>query len=164
MVRARELESLRKAAGWIREARAGGKQVARSLMGHLAPIEAQMYGDAKLFAHTMLLTGDKGLEWVKENLRPGDVCLFLAYRDDDAMTAAANAQGARTIALTSAPPGIEQSRNSRHLHINQYWPINDGVLEMAGYDVKACPLSCIVSLTCYHVIVGEVMAPSGPTG
>jgi hypothetical protein len=147
----------------LREATAGGKQAVRSLMGHLAPMEANMYGDAKLFAHTTLLTGDKGVAWVKEHARPGDVCLFLAYRDEDTITAAANALGVRTIALTSAPPGLEQSRNARHLHINQYWPLNDAVLEIAGYDVKACPLSCIVSLTCYHIIVGEAIAPSAPT-
>ncbi len=160
MVRARELGSLRQAAAWVREAHAAGRQVVRSLTGHLPPIEAGHYGDAKLFAKTQQLAGEKGVAWVKETVRNGDVILFVAYRDDDAVTAAANALGARTIALTSVAAGLDQSRSARHLHINQYWPVNDAVLELPGYDVKACPLSLIVTWSCYQVIVGEAIAPS----
>ena len=162
MIRTRELTHLRRAAAWVREANAGGKQVIRSLTGHLPPIEAGHYGDAKLFAKTQQLAGEKGVAWVKENVHSGDVILFVAYRDEDAVTAAANALGARTIALTSVAAGIEQSRSARHLHINQHWPVNDAVLEMAGYDVKACPLSLIVTWSCYQVVVGEAISPSGP--
>ena len=82
-------------------------------------------------------------------------------RDDDAVAAAANAMGARTVALTSVPAGLEQYRSPRHLHLNQYWPVNDAVLELPGYDVKACPLSLIVTWSCYQAIVGEVVAPGG---
>jgi len=163
MVRTREISYLRKAAGWVREAGAGGKQVVRSLTGHLPPIEAGHYGDAKLFAKTQQLSSEKGgVAWVKENVRSGDVILFVAYRDEDAVTAAANALGARTIALTAVAAGIEQSRSARHLHINQHWPVNDGVLELEGYDVRACPLSLIVTWSCYQIVVGEALAPSSP--
>lgn len=162
MIRTRELSNLRKAAAWVREANAAGKQVVRSLTGHLPPIEAGHYGDAKLFAKTQQLAGEKGVAWVKENVRSGDVILFVAYRDEDTVTAAANALGARTVALTSVAAGIEQSRSARHLHVNQYWPVNDGVLELEGYDVRACPLSLIVTWSCYQVVVGEAIAPSAP--
>jgi len=162
MIRTRELSHLRRAAAWIREANTDGKQVMRSLTGHLPPIEAGHYGDAALFAKTQQLSGEKGVAWVKENVRSGDVILFVAYRDEDAVTAAAHALGARTIALTSVAAGIEQSRSARHLHINQHWPVNDGVLELEGYDVKACPLSLIVTWSCYQIVVGEAVAPSGP--
>jgi uncharacterized phosphosugar-binding protein len=162
MIRTRELSHLRRAAAWVREANAAGKQVMRSLTGHLPPIEAGHYGDAKLFAKTQQLAGEKGVAWVKENVRSGDVILFVAYRDEDAVTAAAHALGARTIALTSVAAGIDQSRSARHLHINQHWPVNDAVLEMEGYDVKACPLSLIVTWSCYQIVVGEAVAPSSP--
>jgi uncharacterized phosphosugar-binding protein len=162
MIRTRELSHLRQAAAWVREANAAGRQVTRSLIGHLPPIEAGHYGDAKLFAKTQQLAGEKGVAWVKENVRSGDVILFVAYRDDDAVTVAANALGARTIALTSVAPGIEQSRSARHLHVNQHWPVNDAVLELEGYDVKACPLSLIVTWSCYQIVVGEAVAPSRP--
>lgn len=159
-IRAGEMENLRRAAAWFREATAGRKQVVRSMMGHLPPIEAGMRGDVAFFTHTLLLTGEKGGAWIRENLREGDVALFLAYQNEDTLTAAANALGARTIALTSAAPGAEQARNPRHLYINPHWPITDGCLELPGYDVKACPLSTILNMTCYYAIVGEVVAPT----
>lgn len=161
MVRARELGAVRQAAAWIREAGGAGHQVIRSLVGHLPPLEAGLHGDARLFARTQTLAGEKGIAWVREHVRAGDVLLFVAYRDDDAVAAAANAMGARTVALTSVPAGLEQYRSPRHLHLNQYWPVNDAVLELPGYDVKACPLSLIVTWSCYQAIVGEAVAPGG---
>lgn len=163
-IRAGEMENLRRAAAWFREAIAARKHIARSLMGHLPPIEAGIRGDVNFFTHTSLLTIEKGGgAWIRENLGDGDVVLFLAYQNEDALTASANALGARTIALTSAAPGPEQARNPRHLYINPHWPITDGCLELPGYDVKACPLSTILNMTCYYAIVGEVMAPTKPS-
>lgn len=160
-LRAGEMENIRKAAGWLREANRGQKQIVRSLMGHLPPMEAGIRGDVKFFTKTNLLVGERGgVAWIRENLREGDVCLFMAYRDEDAMTSAANALGARTISLTSSGPGPEQARNPRHLYINQHWPLADGILELPGYDVKACPLSCIISMSCYYAIGGEMMTGS----
>lgn len=160
-IRGGEMENLRKATVWFREATAARKHIARSLMGHLPPIEAGIRGDVNFFTHTSLLTIEKGGgAWIRENLGDGDVALFLAYQNEDVLTASANALGARTIALTSAAPGPEQARNPRHLYINPHWPITDGVLELPGYDVKACPLSTILNMTCYYAIVGEVIAPA----
>jgi hypothetical protein len=157
-VRAGEMERLRKAAAWLREASAAHKQVVRGLMGHLPPAEAGIRGDVSLFTYTTRLTGEQGLKWVRENLHDGDLCLFLGYQmNEDAMTAAANALGARTISLTSTAPGAEQSKNPRHLYINPHWPVTDGCLELPGYDVKACPLSCILGMTCYYAIAGETL-------
>lgn len=159
-IRGGEMENLRKAAVWFREATAARNQIVRSMMGHLPPIEAGIRGDVNFFTHTALLTGEKGGAWIRENLHDGDLALFLSYQNEDALTASANALGARTIALTSASPGSEQARNPRHLYINPHWPIPDGCLELAGYDVKACPLSTILNMTCYYAIVGEVVAPT----
>jgi uncharacterized phosphosugar-binding protein len=75
------------------------------------------------------------------------------------MAAAANAMGARTIFMTSRRPGAQQAANPRHLAIDPHWPVTDGCLELSGYDVKACPLSCIMGLTCYYAICGETIKP-----
>ncbi|MGO8747567.1 MAG: hypothetical protein ACLQNE_16465 [Thermoguttaceae bacterium] len=50
-----------------------------------------------------------------------------------------------------------QSHDPMHVYVNPHWPRSDGCLELLGYDVKACPLSAIVGLTCYYAICGEAM-------
>jgi uncharacterized phosphosugar-binding protein len=159
-IRDQELERLSTAGKWLREATGDRKQLVRSLLGHLPPLEAGIRGDVGFFTHTILLQGEKGKEWIAQNLRAGDVTVFLAYRDDDEMTATANKLGARTISLTSTAPGAMQAKNPRHLYINQHWEVSDAVLELPGYDVKACPLSCIVGMACYYAMCGEAVDAS----
>ena len=44
-----------------------------------------------------------------------------------------------------------------HVYVDPHWPVSDGCLELSGYDVKACPLSAILGLTCYYAICGEAL-------
>jgi len=158
-IRQGEMENLRKAANRIQEALAAKHAIFRNLHGHLPPAEIGLPGDVKFFAGATRVTGEAGVKWSRENLHAGDVYLFLGYQEnEDAMAAAANAVGARTIFLTSKPSGPEQSKSPRHLYINPHWPTTDACLELPGYDVKACPLSCVLGLTCYYAICNEVVA------
>jgi len=100
---------------------------------------------------------ERGEKWIRENLREGDVYLFLGYQEnEDARAATINALGARTIFLTSATPSDQQAKNRRHLYVNPHWSRSDACLELSGYDVKACPLSGILGLTCYYAICNEM--------
>jgi len=159
-VRRDEAAKLRQAAAWLREAKAAGGGTARHLYGHLPPHEAGAPGDPSLFARTVSgPVGDKGVEWIGKNLRKGDAYLLVGYQQNqDAMASAANALGARTVFITSLGPGPEQAKSPRHLYINPHWPLTDGCLELPGYDVKACPLSGILGLACYHAICAEALA------
>ena len=158
-VRNEELEHIRQAAGWLREAIAAHRQIVRNLIGHLPPTEIGIRGDIPFFTGTARLTGEQGEKWVRENLHEGDVYLLLGYqKNEDAMAAASNALGVRTIFLTSTAPGAEQAKNPRHLYINPHWPLTDACLELSGYDVKACPLSGILGLTCYYAVCGEAVS------
>jgi hypothetical protein len=65
--------------------------------------------------------------------------------------------GVRTIFLTSRGPGAELAVSPRRLYINPHWPATDACLDLPGYDVKACPLSCIMNLTCYYAICAEAL-------
>jgi len=159
-VRREDVPSMRKAASWLAEARAAHAKIYRNFQGHLPPVEAGLPGDATFFTNVkpVRATDEEGVKWLRENLHSGDVYLFLGYqKNEDAMAAAANALGARTIFLTSAGPGPEQSKSPRHLYVNPHWPYTDACLELPGYDVKACPLSCILGLTCYYAMCGEVV-------
>ena len=155
-----EAPKIRQAAGWIREARAAGRKVVRHLYGHLPPTEAGLPGDPTFFTDTVTgPVGEQGAEWIRKNLRKGDVYLLVGYQQsEDAMAAAANALGARTIFITSLPPGPEQAKSPLHLYVNPHWPLTDACLDLPGYDVKACPLSGIMSLTCYYAICAEALA------
>lgn len=158
-VRKGEIEHIRKASGWIREAISGRRQIVRNLIGHLPPTEIGGPGDAPFFTGAAAAAGEKGEKWVRENLHEGDVYLLLGYqKNEDAMAAAANALGARTVFITSAGPGAEQAASPRHIYINPHWPLTDACLELPGYDVKACPLSGILGLTCYYALCAEVVS------
>jgi len=117
-------------------------------------------GDPGCFTHSPRLPlGDKAIAWMRQNLGKGDVHLLVGYQqNEDAMAAAANAPGARTVFITSLPPSREQAANPLHLYVNPHWPLTDACLELPGYDVKACPLSAICGLTCYYAIAAEAVA------
>lgn len=158
-IRRDELPKIRQAAGWLREAIAAQRQIVRNLMGHLPPVEAGIAGDVSFFTATTDSTGEPGAVWIRKNLHAGDVYVFVGYQqNEDAMAAAAKTVGARTVFMTSLAPGAEQAKNASHLYVNPHWPVTDGCLELSGYDVKACPLSCILGLSCYYAICGEAVA------
>jgi uncharacterized phosphosugar-binding protein len=157
-VRREEPGSVRQAAAWLRDAIAAHGRVVRCLQGHLPEVEARRSGEGRCFTKTVAPGNAQDDEWVRENLRAGDVYLFLGYQEnEDARAAALNASGARTIFITSAAPSAAQANNARHLYVNPHWPRSDACLELSGYDVKACPLSGILGLACYYAICGEMV-------
>ena len=129
----------------------------RTLQGHLPEVETDRGGEGHYFTKTVAFGNAQGEKWIRDNLREGDVYLLLGYQEnEDARAAAINALGARTIFITSAAPSAQQAKNPRHLYVNPHWPRSDACLELSGYDVKACPLSGILGLTCYYAICGEM--------
>lgn len=160
-VRKDEAAKMRTAADWLRKAKAGGRKVVRHLYGHLPPTEAGVPGDPPCFTDTAKNPpGDQAVAWMQKNLGRGDVYLFIGYQqNEDAMAAAANQLGVRTIFLTSLPPGGAQAESPLHLYVNPHWPVTDGCVELPGYDVKACPLSGILGMTVYYAICAEAIAP-----
>ena len=157
-VRQDEVAKIRTAARWLREASAAHREIVRNFMGHLPPLEAGLPGDVDFFSRLVRATGAEGVKWIRENLHEGDLYFFLGYQqNEDAMAAAANALGVRTVFLTSRGPGAELAVSPRRLYINPHWPATDACLDLPGYDVKACPLSCIMNLTCYYAICAEAV-------
>ncbi len=157
-IRKGEVEKIRQAAGWLCEASAAHRKIVRNFMGHLPPVEAGLPGDVGFFSRLVRATGAEGVTWIRENLHDGDLYFFLGYQqNEDAMAAAANALGVRTIFITSRGPGPAAAISPRHLYIDPHWPVTDACLNLSGYDVKACPLSCIMNMTCYYAICGEAL-------
>jgi hypothetical protein len=155
-VEAGEVAKIRRAGQWIRQAKATGHQVVRHLEGHLPLHEVGRPGDPDCFTGLSKADDEAAVKWVRENLHPGDVYLLLGYQqNEDALSSAANAAGARTIFLTSRGPGKEQSQSAGHLYIDPHWPLTDACLDLPGYDVKACPLSAILGLSAYYAICAE---------
>jgi uncharacterized phosphosugar-binding protein len=157
-VEAGEMEEIRRAGRWIREAKTAGRQVVRHFEGHLPPCEVGRPGDPDCFTGLSTADGEAAVKWVRANLHAGDVYLLLGYQqNEDALSLAANAAGARTIFLTSRGPGKEQSQNAGHLYVDPHWPLTDACLDLPGYDVKACPLSAILGLSIYYAISAEAV-------
>jgi uncharacterized phosphosugar-binding protein len=158
-IRDGQLAQLQRAAAWLREAQAAGRAIVRNMHGHLPPLEAGVAGDVDFFTATVRGLGAKGVDWIRGHLRPGDVYLLVGYQwNEDDMAAAAHQCGARTIFLTSTPPGPEQKNHPQHLAIDPHWPTSDGCLELEGYDVRACPLSAILNMSCYWAICAEAVS------
>jgi len=158
-IRTDEIGKIRMAADWLHEASAAKQQIVRNFTGHLPPIEAGMPGDVKFFQTMARSSGADGAKWIRENLHKGDVYFFLGYQNnEDAMAEAANSLGVKSIFLTSRGPGDKAAASPHHLYIDPQWPVTDGCLELPGYDVLACPLSCIMNMTCYYAICGEAIS------
>jgi hypothetical protein len=158
-IRDHQMGQIRQAAAWLREAKLAGRRIVRNMHGHLPPIEAGTVGDVDFFTDTVRGLGAQGVDWIRKNLHQGDVYFLVGYQqNEDAMATAATQQGARTVFLTSTPPGLEESHDSRHLYIDPHWPVSDGCLDLVGYDVKACPLSAILNMSCYWATCAEVVA------
>jgi hypothetical protein len=152
---------IRTAADWLAEAAQRRAKIIRNFQGHLPPVEAGGGGDVDFFTNVkpIAVRGEEGIGWVRENLGSGDVYLLLGYQsNEDATAAAANALGARTIFITSTPSGPLQRSSPRHVYVNPHWPLTDGCLELPGYDVKACPLSAVLGLSCYYAICAETLS------
>ena len=115
-VRTDEMAKIHRAAQWLREASAAQRKIVRNFIGHLPPLEAGKPGDVAFFAQRVVGTGVDGAAWIRNNLHQGDVYLFLGYQqNEDAMAAAANALGVRTIFITSRRPGRQAAASPRHL-------------------------------------------------
>ncbi|MDD4872514.1 MAG: hypothetical protein PHR77_18345 [Kiritimatiellae bacterium] len=158
VIRASQVGPIRDAAGWVREAAKSGKQLVRNLHGHLPPLDVGGPGDVPYFSQSIRTVGDAGAQWIREHLHAGDLYLFVGYQDnEDKMSAAANGLGAQTIFITSSSSGLQQLKNKLHLYINPHWAIYDGCVDLPGYDVKACPVSAILGMTCYWAICAEAV-------
>lgn len=162
-IRAGQCDAIRKAARWIVETKAAGRKIIRNMHGHLPPLEAGIEGDVDFFSQMVRGLGPKGVDWIRANLGPGDLYLLVGYQqNEDAMAAAATERGARTVFLNSTRPGPAQAANPLHLAIDPHWPVTDGVLDLPGYDVKACPASMILNMSIYWAICAEAVR-GGPS-
>jgi hypothetical protein len=157
-IRASQVDQIRRAADWVRQTAKSGNQLVRNLRGHLPPLDVGGPGDVSYFSQLVRTVGDPGMQWIREHLHAGDLYLFVGYQDnEDKMSAAANGLGAKTIFITSSTPGPQQLQNKLHLYINPHWTIYDGCVDLPGYDVKACPVSAILGMTCYWAICAEAV-------
>lgn len=160
-IRGDQIEAIRKAGQWFREtsgepSAVSKRQIVGNLMGHLPPVELGAPEDKSCFTQQVRGMGEPAAKWIRENLHEGDLYFFLGYQqNEDVMAAAAKSVGARTVFITSRAPDAEAASWPRHLYINPHWAITDGCVELEGYDVKACPLSGVIGMTCYWAIRAE---------
>ena len=104
-------------------------------------------------------TGLEGAKWIRENLPKATSCIFSSVINRTKMSwqRRPTRLGVRTIFITSRRPGAEVAASQRHLYVDPHWPVTDACLDLPGYDVKACPLSGIMGVTCYYAICGEAV-------
>ena len=104
-------------------------------------------------------SASRGCTSIREHLHEGDLYFFLGYQqNEDAMAAAANALGVRTIFITSRGPGPElavesASRVRRSPLARDRW-----LPGLAGLRRESLlPLSAIMNLTCYYAICNKAL-------
>ena len=110
-IRKDEVEKIRMAARWLCEASAAHRKIVGQLYGTSTAAGSRHAWRRKLLLPAGRATGVEGVKWIRENLHEGDLYFFLGYQEnEDAMAAAANVLGMRTIFITSRPG----RRDGRH--------------------------------------------------
>jgi uncharacterized phosphosugar-binding protein len=164
-----ELGKFTRAGKLCADAVTSGKKVVASIIGHFMVVQTRMPGYPNIFTVKANEYGRKYLEGV---LGKDDVFLHVGYSYTPVEELGfAREVGAKTVAVFTPGPtkldeGIPVAPDTAMIdvYIDPYWKFGDSIVEVPGYDVKIVPLSGVVMITSYWMIIGEtVKAMSGKT-
>jgi uncharacterized phosphosugar-binding protein len=145
---------------------ASGHKVVASVIGHFMVAQTRMPGYPDLFTVKATKFGRDFLEGV---LQKGDVFLHVGYSYTPAEELAYSREvGAKTIAVFTPGPvkavegtPVTPDLSKVDIYIDPYWKFGDGVVEVPGYDIKVIPVSGVVMISCYWMIIGETVKAMG---
>lgn len=168
-MKANELGKFAQAGKLCAGAIASGKKVVASVIGHFMVAQTRMPGYPNIFTFKANEYGRKYLEGV---LGKDDVFLHVGYSYTPVEELGfAREVGAKTVAVfTPGPTKLDEGTpvapdtTMIDVYIDPYWKFGDSVVEVPGYDVKIVPVSGVVMITSYWMVIGEtVKAMSGKT-
>jgi len=161
-----ELDRFVRAGALCANAIKSGKKVVAGIIGHFMVAQTRMPGYPNIFTIKANEYGRKYLEGVLGN---GDVFLHVGYSYTPVEELGiAREVGAKTVAVFTPGPvkvgegtPVATDTTMIDVYIDPYWKHGDAVVEVPGYDVKIFPVSGVVMITSFWMIVGETVKAMG---
>ena len=141
-------------------------KVVTTLIGHFMVDQTRMPGYPAIFT---IKANEYGRDYLQGTMGKGDVYLHVgySYTPVDELTVARES-GAKTIAVFTPGPvkvgegtPVAPDMSMVDIYIDPYWKHGDSVVEVPGYDVKVMPVSGVVMVTSYWMILGETVKNVG---
>jgi uncharacterized phosphosugar-binding protein len=161
-IKAKELDKIVQAGKLCAETLNANHKVVATLIGHFMVDQTRMPGYPALFT---IKANEYGKDYLKGSMTQGDVYLHVgySYTPVDELTVARES-GAKTIGVFTPGPvkvgeGTPVAPDMRmvDIYIDPYWKHGDSAVEVPGYDVKVMPVSGVVMVTSYWMILGETV-------
>jgi uncharacterized phosphosugar-binding protein len=161
-IRKNEIDKFAQAGKFCADTIKSGRKVVAGLIGHFMVAQERMPGYPNIFTAK---ANEYGSDFLKPVLNKGDVFLHVgySYTPVEELTTARNA-GAKTIAVFTPGPvkvgegtPVAPDLKMVDIYIDPYWTHGDAVVEVPGYDTKIIPVSGVVMITCYWMILGETL-------
>jgi uncharacterized phosphosugar-binding protein len=157
-----ELDKFAQAGKLCAETIKSGNKVVASLVGHFMVAQMRMPDYPNLFT---VKANEYGADYLKPILNKGDVFLHVGYSYTPVEELSLARQvGAKTIAVFTPGPTkigegtpVAPDMNQVDIYIDPYWKHGDSVVEVPGYDTKVIPVSGVVMITAYWMILGETV-------
>ena len=166
-IKAKELDKFVQAGKLCAETLNAKHKVVTTLIGHFMVDQTRMPGYPALFT---IKANEYGQDYLKGSMTKDDVYLHVgySYTPVDELTVARES-GAKTIAVFTPGPvkvgegtPIAPDMSMVDIYIDPYWKHGDSAVEVPGYDVKVIPVSGVVMVTSYWMILGETVKNMAP--
>ena len=156
-----EIPRIHQAGDWLANSHAVRGRIFRNLQGHLPPGEAGRPGDADFFSNAKpisLTSGGRRTVGPRESpLGRHLSAAGLPGKRGRRGGSRPCPRAPRTIFIHSRKvPAPNKAGTVATCTLIRIGPRSDACLSLDGYDVKACPLSAILGLSCYYAICDEV--------
>lgn len=161
-----EIDSFVTAGKLCSESLKSGNKVVATLIGHFMLDQTRMPGYPDLFT---VKANEFGGDYLAGTMSKGDVYLHVgySYTPVDELKTARKSE-ARTIGIFTPGPTtvgegdpVAPDMSQLDLYIDPQWKHGDSVVSVPGYDVKVMPVSGVVMVTCYWMILGETVKDMG---
>lgn len=155
-LRASEMDAFAQAGRLAADAMAAGHTAWIVPEGHMPPYQP---GIAENLAGLRKLDGGRNAERVTENVKPGDVILYIGYYEPfGPWVENAHAAGAKIVTIVSGTPDKPASAMGADISISGCWPYGDALVQVPGYDVSILPPSGVIQSAAYWMLVAETRA------
>lgn len=144
-VKREEMDDIKKAAQWAREAKAAGKTTYLLSMGHLYPMEVENTALGEFFKSGTWYSGFHTLPQTELSLQAGDFVLHLGYQHPPVeLLELARKAGAR-VAYIDLYAHRDYTDPEQFIWIDPMWEWPDACVVLEGYDIPFIPPSGVVN-------------------
>ena len=133
-----------------------GKEVYALLIGHAFPwdVPKSEWNGTITILRTMWKSQ---MEPVEKEGGEGDLFILLCMPTYEAeYVQRAKEKGMNIVVMSTEPPDVSDANAEGFLWIPARWPIEDGAVELPGYDIRILPVTGIMNGVIFHALRSEV--------